>query len=257
MVSQGSLFDQIQLSIVEIHQIKTYQVTHPNIRRASLLSNLFRILRGFQAICHCFCGYNKRRAVSTQERYPLARKHHPQCRKRAYIQQIPLPSDPIQVTITLFRALVVFLNSQESVWIKISRSFRICWCFGRFYTIKAATFPRRAGACQAILRCWRCGYTSFSDLIHVVVALYTIKVFSYALRDLSVSKFHVFSKPIDGLVAATRREPLHRRKETHHVKRLCRQWALSKRFTGGNRTSSNHEQVVRGKLFLFEVFFMA
>ena len=119
----------------------------------------------------------------------------------------------------------------------------------------ADTAPRAAGTCRAIFRCCRCGYTSSSDLIHVVVALYTIKVFSYALRDLSVSKFHVFSKPIDCLVAATRQEPLQRRKETHHVKRLCRQWALSKRFTGGNRTSSNHEQVVRGKLFLFEVFF--
>ena len=173
---------------------------------------------------HCFYGCNKRRSVETPGRYPLAWKNHSQQRLKAYIWRHPLTSDPIQGTITLFHALIVFLRSQRPVWLKILRSFWICCWFDCCNTTKAATAPQISGACWAISRCWRCGYTSSSDLINFVADLYAMKQFSYALRDLFGSEFHVVSESIGGLVAATRREPLLHLKETHHTRGGWRLW---------------------------------
>ena len=83
--------------------------------------------------------------------------------------------------------------------------------------MKSATAPQRAGACRAVLRCWKCGFTSSSDLIYVAVSLFAMKSFSYALRDLCGSEFYVVSKSVGGLVATTRLEPLQSREEPVRV----------------------------------------
>ena len=92
-----------------------------------------------------------------------------------------------------FRDEISFLCSQRHACIIISSILWICWWFVRCDTAKAATAPRRSGACRSISIWLICGYISSSDLIHVDVALSAMEYFSYALRDVSSSWFYLSS----------------------------------------------------------------